>query len=186
MIKNEVFGIVWYIFGQCSMTVHSQISIKKNDTAKKNVYRFIHVHSVQVVLVLGVVNQTPCQEATSDGSYLHPNICCRPCILFAHGACEQGANCGYCHLPHATRTQSDMVIEQIATGATPRFCNLCTPGNEISKKTNLYCRSQQKEADMIVTLILASSFAMREELQWRAFYFGEIWNIHILPYFIIC
>ena len=45
-------------------------------------------------------------EATSDGSYLHPNICCRPCILFAHGACEQGANCGYCHLPHERRPTS--------------------------------------------------------------------------------
>ena len=36
----------------------------------------------------------------SLGSYGHPNICRRPCILLMRGACQKGADCGFCHLAH--------------------------------------------------------------------------------------
>lgn len=39
----------------------------------------------------------------SEGSIGHPELCRRPCFYFAKGCCENGANCGYCHLPHGER-----------------------------------------------------------------------------------
>lgn len=50
------------------------------------------------------VPQSTCadQEA-SEGSIGHPELCRRPCFYFAKGCCENGAQCGYCHLPHGER-----------------------------------------------------------------------------------
>eukprot|EP00435_Cladocopium_sp_Y103_P004678 s1982_g1.t1 len=39
----------------------------------------------------------------SRGSYGHPNVCARPCILFLWDKCFKGDKCGFCHLPHETR-----------------------------------------------------------------------------------
>lgn len=36
----------------------------------------------------------------SAGSYGHPDICCRPCILFLHGHCKNAGHCGFCHVAH--------------------------------------------------------------------------------------
>eukprot|EP00435_Cladocopium_sp_Y103_P020951 s4039_g5.t1 len=45
-------------------------------------------------------------ELHSTGSYGHPNICRRPCILCARGNCKMSGDCGFCHLPHVTRAAS--------------------------------------------------------------------------------
>ena len=186
MIKNEVFGIVWYIFGQCSMTVHSQISIYRMIQRKRMYTGSFTFILFRWSLCLGLWIKHLVRKLLLMAAICIPTYVADLAFssLMARASKEQTVVIATCLMQPGR--YGDMVIEQIATGATPRFCNLCTPGNEISKKTNLYCRSQQKEADMIVTLILASSFAMREELQWRAFYFGEVWNIHMLLYFIIC
>ena len=42
-------------------------------------------------------------EVLSAGSYGHPNICRRPCILFTRGTCQAGADCNFCHVNHDTR-----------------------------------------------------------------------------------
>ena len=42
------------------------------------------------------------QEIPSLGSYGHPSICRRPCILFIRGTCKKAADCGFCHLHHVT------------------------------------------------------------------------------------
>ncbi|CAJ1356990.1 unnamed protein product [Effrenium voratum] len=39
----------------------------------------------------------------SVGSLRHPEICRRPCMYFVAGACSNGAQCDYCHLPHDQR-----------------------------------------------------------------------------------
>lgn len=39
----------------------------------------------------------------NPGNLGHPELCSRPCIFFAQGRCENGSNCGYCHLPHLAR-----------------------------------------------------------------------------------
>eukprot|EP00913_Durusdinium_trenchii_P031024 g29056.t1 len=39
----------------------------------------------------------------SEGSLGHPHLCRRPCIKFARGSCDQGAQCGYCHSSHPHR-----------------------------------------------------------------------------------
>ena len=50
---------------------------------------------------LGVKSDfTSGQAIPSLGSYGHPNICRRPCILLMRGACQKGADCGFCHLAH--------------------------------------------------------------------------------------
>jgi len=46
------------------------------------------------------------QAIPSLGSYGHPNICRRPCILLMRGACQKGADCGFCHLAHEARVPS--------------------------------------------------------------------------------
>jgi len=42
----------------------------------------------------------PCDEVA--GMLGHPELCTRPCIFFAQGACVNGNSCGFCHLPHPT------------------------------------------------------------------------------------
>jgi len=46
------------------------------------------------------------EEIPSLGSYGHPSICRRPCILFIRGTCKKGADCGFCHLRHESRLPS--------------------------------------------------------------------------------
>ena len=41
--------------------------------------------------------------AASCGSRGHPHLCKRPCIYIASGNCAVGAQCKYCHMPHADR-----------------------------------------------------------------------------------
>eukprot|EP00435_Cladocopium_sp_Y103_P050476 s934_g15.t1 len=51
------------------------------------------------------------QEIPSLGSYGHPNICRRPCILLVKGTCHKGSACGFCHFEHdAQRNFSEAVI----------------------------------------------------------------------------
>lgn len=38
----------------------------------------------------------------TPGSLGHPELCQRACIYFGSGPCQNGAFCGYCHLPHTT------------------------------------------------------------------------------------
>ncbi|CAK8997209.1 unnamed protein product, partial [Durusdinium trenchii] len=40
------------------------------------------------------------------GSFGHPDLCRRPCILFMKNICRRGSTCGFCHLPHETRLPS--------------------------------------------------------------------------------
>jgi len=46
------------------------------------------------------------EEIPSLGSYGHPSICRRPCILFIRGTCKKAADCGFCHLHHESRLPS--------------------------------------------------------------------------------
>ncbi|CAK9053625.1 unnamed protein product, partial [Durusdinium trenchii] len=43
------------------------------------------------------------QPGASQGSHGHPDLCRRPCILFLHGKCQEGADCGFCHASHPRR-----------------------------------------------------------------------------------
>ncbi|CAK9100519.1 unnamed protein product, partial [Durusdinium trenchii] len=43
------------------------------------------------------------QPGASQGSHGHPDLCRRPCILFLHGNCQEGADCGFCHASHHRR-----------------------------------------------------------------------------------
>ena len=45
---------------------------------------------------------SPWQVDLSRGSYGHPNICSRPCILFLFNKCHKHDSCGFCHMPHET------------------------------------------------------------------------------------
>eukprot|EP00747_Dinoflagellata_sp_TGD_P159820 gnl/TRDRNA2_/TRDRNA2_177926_c0_seq4.p1 gnl/TRDRNA2_/TRDRNA2_177926_c0~~gnl/TRDRNA2_/TRDRNA2_177926_c0_seq4.p1 ORF type:complete len:423 (+),score=56.67 gnl/TRDRNA2_/TRDRNA2_177926_c0_seq4:60-1271(+) len=42
-------------------------------------------------------------QVANPGSIAHPELCSRPCLYYAAGACENGDNCDYCHLPHPRR-----------------------------------------------------------------------------------
>ena len=60
--------------------------------------------------ILGLT-KTSGQEIPSLGSYGHPNICRRPCILLVKGTCQKGSACGFCHLEHdAQRNSSEAVL----------------------------------------------------------------------------
>eukprot|EP00913_Durusdinium_trenchii_P011014 g10338.t1 len=39
----------------------------------------------------------------TEGSQGHPELCHRPCLFFARGSCQSGAECRYCHLDHSDR-----------------------------------------------------------------------------------
>mmetsp|Transcript_54227 Transcript_54227/g.168184 ORF Transcript_54227/g.168184 Transcript_54227/m.168184 type:complete len:557 (-) Transcript_54227:266-1936(-) len=40
---------------------------------------------------------------TNEGSIGHPELCARPCLYFAKGACSNGTSCKFCHLDHPRR-----------------------------------------------------------------------------------
>ena len=44
--------------------------------------------------------------AASQGSVGHPHLCRRPCVLFLRGQCDDGKDCGFCHLHHERRPAS--------------------------------------------------------------------------------
>lgn len=45
---------------------------------------------------------------SNPGSTGHPELCARPCALYAQGKCENGNVCAFCHAPHPKRpTQLD-------------------------------------------------------------------------------
>jgi hypothetical protein len=39
----------------------------------------------------------------NPGSIGHPELCMQPCTFITNGGCNNGANCGYCHMPHKKR-----------------------------------------------------------------------------------
>lgn len=39
------------------------------------------------------------------GTFGHPELCGRPCLFFAAGACANGPTCQFCHLPHTKRQE---------------------------------------------------------------------------------
>jgi len=46
----------------------------------------------------------PERTRINPGTLGHPQLCCRPCVyLSVVGSCKNGANCDYCHEPHAGR-----------------------------------------------------------------------------------
>ncbi|CAJ1406298.1 unnamed protein product [Effrenium voratum] len=45
--------------------------------------------------------------ALSTGSVGHPQVCRRPCVHLAKGACHSGSACGYCHSPEHRRAIPD-------------------------------------------------------------------------------
>lgn len=47
-----------------------------------------------------VLNQ---EQVPNPGSIGHPHLCRRVCIYFAMGACTNGQDCGFCHMPHPER-----------------------------------------------------------------------------------
>eukprot|EP00930_Biecheleria_cincta_P042585 TRINITY_DN292_c0_g1_i10.p1 TRINITY_DN292_c0_g1~~TRINITY_DN292_c0_g1_i10.p1 ORF type:complete len:316 (-),score=54.46 TRINITY_DN292_c0_g1_i10:397-1272(-) len=44
------------------------------------------------------------EKLPSRGSMGHPEVCRRPCIYFARGECQNGSDCGYCHMDHDGRS----------------------------------------------------------------------------------
>ncbi|CAL1148567.1 unnamed protein product, partial [Cladocopium goreaui] len=57
--------------------------------------------------LLDAENLAICNEVNlSRGSYGHPNVCARPCILFLCNKCYKGNKCGFCHLPHESRPRT--------------------------------------------------------------------------------
>mmetsp|Transcript_74411 Transcript_74411/g.174596 ORF Transcript_74411/g.174596 Transcript_74411/m.174596 type:complete len:262 (-) Transcript_74411:32-817(-) len=44
--------------------------------------------------------------AASCGSRGHPDLCKRACIYFVSGNCTAGAQCNFCHMPHADSPQT--------------------------------------------------------------------------------
>ena len=57
------------------------------------------------------------------GSFGHPELCRRPCILFATGRCAPGYRCKYCHEPHDkhVKMQKSTRIALHKLGATHRL-----------------------------------------------------------------
>ncbi|CAJ1327903.1 unnamed protein product [Effrenium voratum] len=47
------------------------------------------------------------------GSVGHPEVCRRPCVHLARGACRLGSACGYCHLPHFRKENLDKMNRQV-------------------------------------------------------------------------
>ncbi|CAK9110896.1 C3H1-type domain-containing protein [Durusdinium trenchii] len=48
------------------------------------------------------------QIRSSEGSRGHPDLCKRPCIIFAKtGTCQQGSDCAFCHFAHPNRSVLD-------------------------------------------------------------------------------
>ena len=41
----------------------------------------------------------------SKGSAGHPELCNKPCLFVAYGACPSGASCNFCHLPHPNQAK---------------------------------------------------------------------------------
>ena len=39
--------------------------------------------------------------SASQGSVGHPHLCRRPCVRFLRGECDDGTDCGFCHVHHA-------------------------------------------------------------------------------------
>ncbi|CAJ1434646.1 unnamed protein product, partial [Effrenium voratum] len=48
------------------------------------------------------LDQQMLQEEVTKGSRGHPEFCARPCVYASKGACLNGSNCTFCHLPHST------------------------------------------------------------------------------------
>jgi len=53
--------------------------------------------------VTATIAPIPADSRISPGSWGHPDLCSRPCLYFAAGACTNGSNCEYCHLEHTKR-----------------------------------------------------------------------------------
>ncbi|CAJ1406297.1 unnamed protein product [Effrenium voratum] len=51
--------------------------------------------------------------APSTGSVGHPQVCRRPCVYWARGACRLGSACGYCHMPHYRRDNLDKINRRV-------------------------------------------------------------------------
>ncbi|CAE7035377.1 unnamed protein product [Symbiodinium natans] len=49
-------------------------------------------------------NRELADRPLNPGSMAHPQVCRRPCVFFQAGHCENGDNCGYCHMRHDNRT----------------------------------------------------------------------------------
>ena len=61
------------------------------------------------------------QDFASKGSYGHPKICRRPCILFVRGRCEMAENCGFCHVAHEARFHFKHLGDESMGGSTGRL-----------------------------------------------------------------
>lgn len=50
---------------------------------------------------MGAVLEEFRRWARSPGSLGHPELCARPCLFYASGACAGDASCDFCHLEHS-------------------------------------------------------------------------------------
>mmetsp|Transcript_39129 Transcript_39129/g.93512 ORF Transcript_39129/g.93512 Transcript_39129/m.93512 type:complete len:316 (+) Transcript_39129:67-1014(+) len=53
------------------------------------------------------LDQQMLQEEVTKGSRGHPEFCSRPCVYASKGACLNGSNCTFCHLPHTSTPKLD-------------------------------------------------------------------------------
>eukprot|EP00435_Cladocopium_sp_Y103_P015651 s3855_g3.t2 len=93
----------------------------------------------------------------SRGSYGHPTICQRRCILFVKGNCDAGANCNFCHLTHEMTTPSldKHTRDYLKSLHRVRFMEMILP----------YVRKHAEESDLpgaeCVLQMLQSEIAIR-------------------------
>ena len=74
------------------------------------------------------------ERPANQGSFGHPSVCRRPCVLFLRGRCE-AANCSFCHLPHHRVPNFDKVSRQaISALSDSDFLQLLLPHMERSLK----------------------------------------------------
>ena len=97
-IRTYVHTYVYY-----PVSVRVYISVYTYHSVSINIYIF-DTFLYSSCLAADPLKEVACthQEIPSLGSYGHPSICRRPCILFIRGTCKKAADCGFCHLRHVT------------------------------------------------------------------------------------
>jgi hypothetical protein len=83
--------------------VMANILIKAEDAASKvQLHQHVNPPDVEAEDECGFCE--PPETAPNCGSVGHPHLCNRPCRYAAEGGCENGTQCGYCHMPHSRRS----------------------------------------------------------------------------------
>eukprot|EP00435_Cladocopium_sp_Y103_P067101 s253_g29.t1 len=97
------------VMGQCSQNAPNRFVLHQYEQRRIN----LQVSNLQLGTQLAGENSViTSQVDLSRGSYGHPQVCARPCILFLRDACWKGDKCGFCHLPHESKSRSGFLDKQ--------------------------------------------------------------------------